>query len=156
EADFEDALARLAGGATPGELGRVYRTAQDLGVEPSALDQYLTAGATLPELNHSSRLAARSGSDWQQVLEAHSAGQSWGEINRAQHSASGESISNSETGPREAAQAEREADRDQKMAARLAGQFGVSESEVWALFNGACAEDWGCVRSTLRQSSKGN
>jgi hypothetical protein len=162
EADFEDALARLADGSSPGELGRLYRTAQNLGVEPSALDQYLTDGATLQELNHASRLASRTGSDWQQVLQAHAAGQSWGEINRAQHSANSESISDAETSPndehdqlREKAQGERDANRDQKMAARLAGQFGVNESEVWAIFDGFCSGDWGCVRSALRQSSKG-
>jgi len=162
EADFEDALARLAEGSSPGELGRLYRTAQDLGVEPSALDQYLTDGATLQELNHASRLASRTGSDWQQVLEAHAAGESWGEINRAEHSANSEGISNSETSPkevrdqsREEAQGERDANRDQKMAERLAKQYGVPVSQVWALLNGSCTGDWGCVRSALRQSSNG-
>lgn len=162
EADFEDALARLAEGSSPGELGRLYRTAQDLGVEPSALDQYLTDGASLQELNHASRLASRTGSDWQQVLEAHAAGESWGEINRAQHPANSEGFSNSETSPkeehdqlREEAQAERDANRDQKMAERLGKQYGVPVSQVWALFNGSCTGDWGCVRSALRQSSRG-
>jgi hypothetical protein len=163
EADFEDAVARLAEGANPGELGQLYRTAQDLGVEPNALDQYLTDGVSLAELNHASRLALRTGSEWQLVLGAHAAGQSWGEINQAQRSADSDASSNSATSAkddrhqqREEVQQEREANHDQKMAAGLAKQFGVSETEVWALFNGSCAGDWGCVRSTLRQSAKGN
>ena len=163
EADFEDALARLAAGAKPGELGQLYRTAQELGVEPNALDQYLTDGVSLAELNHASRLAARSGSDWQRVLEEHSAGQSWGEINRTQRSGDSDATSNSANSSKndrqqhgEGAQEERAATRDQKMATRLAKQFGVSESDVWALFRGTCAGNWGCVRSTLRQSSQGN
>ena len=163
EADFEDALARLAEGANPGQLGQLYRTAQDLGVEPNALDQYLTDGASLAELNHASRLASRTGSDWQLVLEAHASGQSWGEINQAERSANSDDTPNSKRGPKDdrekprgEAQEEGETTRDQKMAARLAKQFGVSESEVWALLSGTCAGDWGCVRSTLRQGSKGN
>jgi len=162
EADFEDALARLADGSSPGELGRLYRTAQDLGVEPNALDQYLTDGVSLAELNHASRLASRTGSDWQQVLEAHAAGQSWGEINQAERSANSDGTSNSESSPkdehdqlREQAQEEREPNRDQNMAERLAKQYGVPVSQVLALFNGSCTQDWGCVRSALRQSSKG-
>jgi PKD repeat protein len=160
EADFEEALTRLADGSSPGQLGRLYRTAQDLGVEPSALDQYLTEGATLQELNHASRLASRTGSDWQQVLEAHAAGQSWGEINRAQHSANSEGISNSETSPNEAssqlreeAKAEREVSQNEKTAARLAKQYGVSVPDVWALFKGSCAANWSCVRAALRQGT---
>jgi len=162
EVDFEDALARLADGASPGELGRLYRTAQDLGVEPNALDQYLTDGVSLAELNHASRLASRTGSDWQQVLEDHASGQSWGEINQAERSANSDGTSNSERGPKDdreqpqgEAPEEREATRDQKMATRLAKQFGINESEVWVLFSGTCAGDWGCVRSTLRQGSNG-
>jgi PKD repeat protein len=162
EADFEDALARLAEGANPGELGQLYRTAQELGVEPNALDQYLTDGVSLAELNHASRLASRTGSEWQLVLEAHASGQSWGEINQAERSADSDGTSNSESSPKDdreqprgEAQAERETTRDQNTATRLAKQFGVSESEVWTLFNGSCAGEWGCVRSTLRQSSKG-
>jgi len=163
EADFEDALARLAAGANPGELGQLYRTAQELGVEPNALDQYLTDGVSLAELNHASRLAARTGSEWQLLLEAHASGQSWGEINQAERLANSDGTTNSERGPKDdreqpqgEAQDEREATRDQKMATRLAKQFGVSESEVWALLSGTCAGDWSCVRSTLRQSSEGN
>ena len=163
EADFEYALARLAEGATPGELSRLYRTAQALGVEPNALDQYLTDGVSLAELNHASRLASRTGSEWQLVLEAHASGQSWGEINQAERSANSDGTTNSERGPKDdreqpqgEAPEEREATRDQKMATRLAKQFGVSESQVWSLLSGSCAGDWGCVRSTLRQNSKGN
>jgi len=164
EADFEDALARLGDGMTPGELGQLYRTAQELGVEPNALDQYLTDGVSLAELNHASRLASRRGSDWQEVVEAHSAGQSWGAINQAQRLADGETdwMTVLESGlkevrgqEREEAQTERALSRNEKTAARLANQFAVSESEVWALFNGSCTGDWGCVRSALRQSSKG-
>jgi len=165
EADFEDALARLGDGMTPGELGRLYRAAQELELEPSALDEYLTAGISLQELSHASKLATRTGSDWSQVFEAHAAGHSWGAINQAQRLADGETdwMTVLESGlkevrgqAREEAQTERELSRNEKTAARLANQFAMSESEVWMLFNGACAGDWRCVQSTLRQSSKGN
>ncbi len=162
EADFEDALARLGDGMTSGELGRLYRTAQDLELEPSALDEYLTAGISLQELSHASKLATRTGSDWSQVLEAHAAGHSWGAINQAHRLADGETDLTTvlESGPKEVrgqageeAQTEREVSHNEKTAARLAKQYGVAESEVWGLFEGSCARDWSCVRATLRQGS---
>jgi len=84
EADFGDALARLADGASPGELTRLYRTAQSLQVDPQTLDAYLAAGMSLPELQHAARLAERTGGDWDTIAEAHGAGASWGEIGQAQ------------------------------------------------------------------------
>ena len=83
-ADFEDALARLAEGASPGELTRLYRAAQSLEVDPSTLDAYLEAGMSLPELQHAARLADRTGDDWTTIAEAHGGGASWGEISQAQ------------------------------------------------------------------------
>ena len=83
-ADFEDALARLAEGASPGELTRLYRAAQSLEVDPSTLDAYLAAGMSLPEIQHAARLAERTGDDWTTIAEAHGAGASWGEIGQAQ------------------------------------------------------------------------
>jgi PKD repeat protein len=163
DADFEDALARLAGGMSPGELGQLYRTAEQHGLSTRELDAALAGGATLQELNHASRLASRTDSDWSAVLADHAAGQSWGEINRSLRSAGEESAS--ESGPGQSGdhnqhpqdgQDQSDASRDQKTAARLAKQFGVSEAEVWALFNGSCAGSWGCVRSSLRQSSQGH
>lgn len=82
--DFEDALGRLAEGTSPGELTRLYRTAQTLDVDPQALDAYLAAGMTLSEIQHAARLADRTGGDWSAIAEAHGAGASWGEIGQAQ------------------------------------------------------------------------
>ncbi|HEX9674549.1 MAG TPA: PKD domain-containing protein [Anaerolineales bacterium] len=83
-ADFEDALARLAEGASPGELTQLYRAAQSLEVDPSTLDAYLAAGMSLPEIQQAARLAERTGDDWTAIAEAHGAGASWGEITQAQ------------------------------------------------------------------------
>lgn len=160
-ADFEDALMRMSDGASPGELGRFYRTAQDLNLEPTALDQYLAEGLSLQELSHAARVAARNGSEWEQVAEAHAAGHSWGAIQQAQRLAGdGDWTQVLEDGVRETrqelrdqSQQEREQERDQHTAAQLARQYEVSESEVWALFNGACQGDWKCVRTELREAS---
>jgi PKD repeat protein len=127
DADFEDALSRLSEGASPGELQQLYRAASELGVDPAELDAYLEAGATLPEIRHAARTAARWGADWQSVLEAHSAGNSWGEIQQAFRLAGedGDASAILEMGiqefrrqQREAQQAEREADREAKRADR--------------------------------------
>jgi hypothetical protein len=83
-ADFDDALARLAEGASPGELTRLYQAAQSLEVDPSTLDAYLAAGMSLSEIQQAARLAERTGDDWTAIAEAHGAGASWGEIGQAQ------------------------------------------------------------------------
>jgi hypothetical protein len=194
-ADFDDALTRLAEGASPGELTRLYRTAQSLQVDPSTLDTYLAAGMTLSEIQHAARLAERTGSDWEAVAEAHGAGASWGAINQAQRLAGegGDWQSVLDIGLQEFRaqlrqqakeqraqelsqergqgqqperdqqqgrdrerdqdqdrEAERRQDQDQRMAERLADQFKVSVSDVWALYNAPCGGDWGCVRGELR------
>ena len=166
EADFEDALARLGDGMSPGELGRFYRTAQDLQLDPDQLDGYLTDGVSLQELNHAARLAERSDSDWTQVVEAHAAGNSWGEIGQAQRQADdGDWMSVLDTGIRETREqlrneerTDREEDRSnrdqeqlERTADQLAARYEVSDQEVLDLYHGACAQDWGCVRKSLRE-----
>jgi hypothetical protein len=211
EAEFDDALARLGDGMSPGELGRFYSTAQDLGLDPDQLDSYLAGGSSLQELSHAARLGERSGSDWSQIAEAHADGYSWGEIGQAQRLADGEDwTSVLDTGIRETRELLREEDRterdkernvrtaeqlgaryeipvqevldlygkcdddwscvrkelrdpsqtsgtvsdpEQKTAARLAKQYGVTESKVWSLFDSPCAGSWSCVRAELRGES---
>ncbi|MCH8877439.1 MAG: hypothetical protein IIA89_11555 [Chloroflexi bacterium] len=159
EADFEDALARLGDGTSPGELGRFYRTAQDLQLDPDQLDGYLTDGVSLQELNHAARLAERSDSDWTQVVEAHAAGNSWGEIGQAQRQADdGDWMSVLDTGIRgtreqlrEEDRTEREQERTDRTAEQLGARYGIGTQEVLDLYNGDCVEDWGCVRKSLRE-----
>ncbi|MFQ5923895.1 MAG: hypothetical protein ACE5M4_13720, partial [Anaerolineales bacterium] len=162
EAVFEDALARLGDGMSPGELGRFYRTAQDLQLDPDQLDGYLTDGISLQELTHAARLAERSDSDWTQVVEAHAAGHSWGEIGQAQRQADeGDWMSVLDTGIRETREqireddrSDREQERIDRTADQLSGQFGASVDEVLGLYQGACAQNWGCVRAELRAESE--
>jgi hypothetical protein len=46
-------------------------------------------------------------------------------------------------------------DRDERTAAKIASQYGFSESEVWNVFETACGHDWNCVRSYFRELTKG-
>ena len=158
EANFDDALARLGDGMSPGELGRFYSTAQDLGLDPDQLDSYLADGSSLQELSHAARLGERSGSDWTQIAEAHAAGYSWGEIGQAQRmSEGGDWMSTLDTGTRETRDLLREEDRTEReqkrvdrTAEQLAARYVIAEQEVLDLYNGECAQDWGCVRKELR------
>jgi hypothetical protein len=163
DADFEDALARLAEGATPGELSQLYRAAQDLGLTPETLDGYLDAGITAAELRHAANLADRIGADWAEVAQAHEAGLSWGEIHQASRLADDETGLEEilSTGVREFREQQREQDRaqqreqqTQRTAERLAERFGVGIDTVMGLFNGACDGDWGCVRAQLAGQSQ--
>jgi hypothetical protein len=167
DADFEDALARLADGTSPGELGRFYRTVQDLQLTPEELDAYMAAGSSLQELAHAARLGERSGSDWTQIAEAHAAGNSWGAIGQAQRLAEdGDWMSVLEVGIRETREQTREADqvdRDQerldRTADQLAARYGIGAQQVLDLYHNDCAQEWNCVRKALReqpQSSAGS
>ena len=162
EAEFDDALARLGDGMSPGELGRFYSTAQDLGLDPDQLDSYLADGSSLQELSHAARLGERSGSDWTQIAEAHAAGYSWGEIGQAQRLADGEDwTSVLDTGIRETRDLLREEDRSERdkervdrTAEQLAARYGMTAQEVLDLYKGACTQNWSCVRKALRDPSE--
>ncbi|HLC01466.1 MAG TPA: PKD domain-containing protein [Anaerolineales bacterium] len=162
DTDMEDALARLAAGASPGELSQFYKTAAELGVDPAELDGYLDAGVRLPELRHAASLADRSGADWTDVVGAHTDGHSWGEIAQAYRLADNEidAATILEEGSQEyrrqlhqETQSTRQVEQDQHTAANLSRQFGVSQDEILQLFNGECNRDWGCVRSHFRQQT---
>ena len=162
EADFDDALARLGDGMSPGELGRFYSTAQNLGLDPDQLDSYLADGSSLQELTHASRLGERSDSDWTQIAEAHAAGYSWGEIGQAQRlSEDGDWTSILDTGVRETRdllreedRSERDQERNDRTAEQLAARYGIDEQEILDLYYGECSENWSCVRKTLRDPSE--
>jgi PKD repeat protein len=167
DADFQDALARLSDGDSPGELRRFYDTAAELGVDAETLDSLLESGISLAEARQAARLAESTGEDWQTLLEAHADGYSWGEIQQAIRLASeeGEIEEILEAGvqetrreqqhaEREEAQAERQAEQNDRTAARLAEQFGVTEAEVMELYDGVCAGDWNCVRDQLRSAQQ--
>jgi hypothetical protein len=163
DADFEDALARISEGANPGELSQLYRTAQELDLDPETLDGYLEAGITTAELRHAANLADRIGADWAEVAQAHASGMSWGEINQASRLATDETGMEEilATGVQQFRENQREQDREQqrqdqtqRTAERLASRFGVSVDAVMDLFNGACEGDWGCVRGQLAGASQ--
>jgi len=165
DAGMEDALARLAAGASPGELGQFYKTVSELGVDPSALDGYLDAGVSLPELHHAASLAERAGVDWADVVGAHAIGHSWGEISQAYRLADGETdaatileegVQGYRQQSHQEAQSTRQSEQDQRTAANLAKQFGVSQDNVLEVFSGQCGSDWGCVRAHFRQPSGGS
>jgi hypothetical protein len=162
DADMEDALSRLALGASPGELTQFYKTATALNVNPAELDGYLDGGVSLPELRHAANVATRSGADWQAVVEAHSAGHNWGEISQAYRLADGETDAATilEEGVQEyrrqfhqEIQDSHQAEQDQRTASKLAKQFDVSQEEVLGVFNGECSGDWNCVRNHFRHQA---
>lgn len=169
EADFEDALARLAAGASNGEIGQFYRLAQDLEVPPETLDGYLGQGASLADLRHAAKFAERYDADWMQIAEARLGEASWGEIGQA-YKLADESISPEDIlamgvqayreqqrdeakQERETARLERQEARNLEIAAKLGEPYGLSAQEVLDLFNGDCEQKWSCVRKTLREQT---
>jgi hypothetical protein len=160
EADFEDALARLAEGLSPGKLGQLYRTALELDLDPSDLDGYLEMGFDLPEMRHAAKLAAQLDSDWASIIIAHSEGFSWGEIRKAYQLADEtfDVLTILEVGVQEfrrqermQAQEERRMELNLRTAARYADQYDVAEEDILAIFNEICDGDWKCVRDYLRE-----
>ncbi|HSR46686.1 MAG TPA: PKD domain-containing protein [Anaerolineales bacterium] len=168
QADFYDALERAAGGANPGELGRIYRMADDLELDPSEIDAYLAEGISLSQLRQAARLAEQTGGDLESLTAAHAEGYSWGEIKQAMGLAGDEGDLDAvlEAGVRETRQAEqqeRKQEREQerlqqqteqqsRLATRLAARYRISVEQVQALADGACAGDWHCVQATLQET----
>ncbi len=163
EADFEDALQRLAEGASPGELGQLYQLAADLEVDPTELDVYLEGGSSLSDLRHAAKFAERVESDWPEILEAKAGGASWGEIGQAYRLAD-ENTSAAEIlaigvkefrqEAREVDSLAREEDRNTRMAERLAKAYDCDFGDVMSLFNGECVGDWACVRKEIRDQAR--
>ena len=168
EANFDDALSRLADGASPGEIGQFYRMVQDLEVDPGVLDGYLESGVSLAELRHATKIAEQTGSDWEMVTAAHAADNGWGDIKQAFRLSSEEvdfttimdiGVQEYRRQQREESREERETEREVKLnkskATQIANKYGVSEEEVVAIYDGACEGDWGCVQAHFREQSRG-
>jgi PKD repeat protein len=158
DADFEDALARLSDGTSPGELLRFYRTAEDLGVDTATLDTYLDDGQRLSDISHAGQVASRFDVGLDAIVGAHAEGHSWGEINQAYR------LADDETSAEEILAAGTQASRQQQqgtnldepatgqdahLAEQLARRYGMSVAEIEALA-AECGGDWGCVRDQLR------
>lgn len=163
EADFDDALARISEGTNPGELGQFYKLAQELEEDPSVLDAYLEEGNTLADLRHSAKFAERVSVEWTEIAAAREAAGNWGDVNQAYRLA-GEEYSAQEilaigvqefrAMERDESRAEREAQRNEDTAQKIAKQFEAELGDVMALFNGECEGSWGCVRKTLREQEQ--
>ncbi len=151
EADFDDALARIAAGASPGDLSQFYSLAATLGADYETLDGYLADGMTLSELKHAANFAERIEVDWTEIADFRSYyGDSWGDLKQAY------SLATAEDSPAEilamGVQEFREEQRADKTAARLGEQYGFTPEEVMAMFTaGECEGSWSCVRKALRE-----
>jgi PKD repeat protein len=161
EADFEYALSKLGEGANAGEVGQFFKLAQDLEMDPAALDEFLGDGMSLAELRQSAKMAERTGSDLESIIEAKSLDHSWGEISRAYRMA-GEGISAEDILAfgvkeyreqlREEEHAIRKQGMDQKTADRLMDQYQFT-GDINALYE-ECEGSWSCVRKALREQSQ--
>jgi PKD repeat protein len=155
EADFEDALSRLADGASPGELGQFYKLANEMQIDPTSLDGYIEEGMTLSVLRHAAKLADRMDAEWSEILDAKSFDHSWGEINQAYRLADEETSAADilVIGIKEFRSAGREEDRNQKTAERLAEQFSSQVGDIMSVFTAECEGSWSCTRKELRQEA---
>jgi len=162
DADFSDALARLAEGASPGELSQFYRLAGELDMSPEALDAFIASGLALSDIRHAANLAGRFGGDLELIAGAHASGNNWGEIAQAYRLAD-ENISVEDLlamgahayrdAQHEEDQTARETEREAQLIARMAEMYGISEDAVAAALNG-CGGDWNCAREQLREQSR--
>ena len=155
DSDFAGALDLLAGGASNGELGQIYRAASELGIDPAVVIGYQEMGVRAVELQQAARLAERLGADWASVLEAHAAGESWGSIRRGEvEAALGPGNSQGQDNGQEPKKNEIQNEVNQRMAEQLAAKYGLTIEAVQAMFEGTCGGDWGCVRTTLRAQTE--
>jgi len=170
EADFEDALTRIAEGANPGELGQFYKLVNDLGTDPAVLDGYLVDGLTLSELKHAASFADRMEVPWEEIAVARSSADSWGDLKQAYNLATDEvsaaqiliigvqeykeTLRSEAKEEREETQATQQEKKNLETADRLAEQFTAESGDVMNLFIGDCEGNWGCVRKALRTQAQ--
>ena len=164
EADFDDALARIADGATAGELGQFYKLAADLEVDPALLDVYLAGEFTLSHLKHTAKVADRMKVDWTEIADAGGVQDYMKDLREAdqEERAEQQAIQQEERAEQQATQQEERAeqqaaqqdDKNQQTANKLAEQYQDYPGDMMSLFNGECEEDWGCVRKTLREQEQ--
>ena len=156
EADFNDALARIADGASPGELSQFYSLAAELGADYETLDGYLAGGMTLSELKHAASFAERVGADWTEITDYRTLyGDSWGDLKQA-YSLATDEFSAADIlamGVQEFRKEQSSEKQAEKTAERLGGQYEVDPGYVMELFNGVCEGKWSCVRKTLREGT---
>lgn len=157
DADFEGALDLLAGGASNGELGQIYRAAENLGVDPAVVIGYEEMGVRAAELEQAARVAERLGTGWASVLEAHEAGESWGSIRKgdegtAQGQGNGQGNGQGQdAGPKGS---EIQDEVNLRVAKQLAAKYGLTVEQVLSIFNSTtCGQDWSCVRTALREQA---
>jgi len=154
EADFAGALDLLAAGASSGELSQLYRTAEDLGVDPAVVIGYQEMGVRASELEQAARVAEKLGADWATVLEAHAAGESWGSIRKGDvelTQGNGQGHGDGQGQGSEPGGAEIQNQVNLRVAEQLAKRYGLTAEQVLAMCDGACVGDWGCVRTMLRE-----
>lgn len=153
EADFAAALDLLAAGASNGELGQIYRAADNLDVDPAVVIGYQEMGVRAVELEQAARVADRLGTDWATVLEAHAAGESWGAIRKGDQGAEQSDLhgQGQDSQPDEPKRNEIQNEVTARVAAQLAAKYGVTAEQVLSIYTGACSQDWGCVRTTLHE-----
>lgn len=156
EADFDDALARIAGGATAGELSQFYRLAADLGADYEVLDGYLADGMTLSELKHAASFAERTGADWTEIADLRSLyGDSWGDLKQAYSLATDEfsAVDILAMGVQEFRKEQTAEKQAERTAEKLGEQYEADPEYALELFNGVCEGKWSCVRKTLREGT---
>lgn len=154
EADFNDALARIADGASPGELSQFYSLAADLGVNYEILDSYLADGMTLSEIKHAASFAERMGVEWTEIADYRSLyGDSWGDLRQA-YSLATDEFSAAEIlamGVQEYRKDQRSEKQAEQIAERLGKQYDVDPGYAMELLDGICEGKWACVRKALRE-----
>ncbi len=170
EADFEDALTRIADGANPGELGQFYKLVADLEADPALLDEYLADGLTLSELKHTSKFADKMEVEWTEVADARTEADSWGDLKQAYNLATDEVsaaeilimgvpdykelLREEDKIAREDKKTAQTEEKAQQTAEKLAEQFSAEFGDVMNLLNGECEGEWACVRKTLRDQER--
>jgi PKD repeat protein len=163
EADIYDALIRIADGGSTGEISQFYRLAQELELTPEEMDALLASSeASMTELRHAWKYAERTGAEFEGILEAHVAGNSWGAINQANRLADETTDVGAilEMGIQEYRKLLREQEsglrlleQDNRIALKLADHFGFEEADVLGNFE-SCEGNWGCVRKALREQGQ--
>jgi hypothetical protein len=108
---------------------------------------------TLSELKHAASFADRNGVPWEEIADARSMADSWGDLKQA-YGLAADGVSSAAEILIMGAQEYRQEERNQQTALKLEEQFSAEAGDAMDLFDGICDGNWGCVRKALRDQEQ--
>jgi hypothetical protein len=123
------------GDVSVGALSQLFRVAEETGLDPSTLSEWIAAGNSMADIRQALQLAD-------------------GEYSVEEILAIGVKEFRRQIHEKETGKPEKEETGGDKTAERLARKYDVSVEEILGVFNASCQQDWGCTSKWFRDMTR--